>query len=193
MTQSDWRHNLGSYITRPIARILSHTPLTPNILSWLGLIITAGAVALRIARSNVWAGIVVLLGGVFDSLDGALARETHRISRFGGILDSTLDRLSKGAVMVGIIYVMASDGSPGGALLAGCAMLMAYMVSYIRARAEGAGLECAEGWFTRFERLIVLGLGLIFDQVIIALAIIAILSLITAGHRLMVVWLKTRN
>jgi CDP-diacylglycerol--glycerol-3-phosphate 3-phosphatidyltransferase len=193
MTQADWRHDLGRHFTRPITRVIAHTRLTPDALSWMGLFITAGAVALLVTHNFLWAGVVTLVGGIFDSLDGALARETHSVSRFGAILDSTLDRFSEGALMLGIVLVMARDGSYLGALLAGSAMLAAYMVSYIRARAEGAGFECSDGWFTRFERVIVLALGLIFNQIIIALSIIAALSFITAAHRLIVVWLKARN
>jgi CDP-diacylglycerol--glycerol-3-phosphate 3-phosphatidyltransferase len=162
------------------------------MLSWMGLLFTGGALFLLVSGRPVWAGVVVLAGALFDTLDGALARETSRVSLFGGVLDSTLDRLTEGIIFVGIVFVMAREGSPCGAALAGAALLASVVVSYIRARAEAAGVQCSEGWFTRTERVIVLCLGLIFNQIIIALAVIAVLSTLTAGHRLLVVWQKTR-
>ncbi len=193
MTKPDWRHALAAAVVRPAASALAHTPLTPDMLSWMGLLFTAGALYLLVSGRPAWAGVIVLAGALFDTLDGALARETSRVSVFGGVLDSTLDRLTEGIILVGIVFVAARDGSHFGAALAGAALLSSMVVSYIRARAEAAGVQCSEGWFTRTERVIVLSLGLMLNQIIIALAVIAALSTITAGHRLLVVWQKTRR
>jgi len=106
------------------------------------------------------------------------------------VLDSTLDRLSEGVVLLGIIYVLARSGSAPGAVLAGATIMLSFVVSYIRARSEGMGVQCSEGWFTRTERVIVIALGLMLNQVIIALSIISVLSLITAAQRLLVAWRK---
>jgi hypothetical protein len=86
--------------------------------------------------------------------------------------------------------LLARDGSKLGAVLAGATLMLSFSVSYIRARAEGMGVECSEGWFTRTERVIVIALGLIFNQLIIALSIVSVLSLITATQRLYVTWRK---
>jgi len=152
--------------------------------------LTCGAAALISTHHILWGGIGVLVAGLMDTFDGALARHTGRVSRFGAVLDSTLDRFSEGVVLLGIIFALARDGSEWGAVLAGVTLVLSFSVSYIRARAEGMGVECTEGWFTRTERVIVIALGLILNQIIIALAMVSVLSLITATQRLFVTWRK---
>ncbi|MCL2141129.1 MAG: CDP-alcohol phosphatidyltransferase family protein [Dehalococcoidia bacterium] len=193
MSDIDFRHRIGSLFATPVARVLSHTPLTPNTVSWLGFLLTCGAGFLVARHYFLWGGIVVLIAGLMDSFDGALARLTARVSRFGAILDSTLDRWSEGIVLIAVIYALAVDGSAWGAALGGVTMLMSFSVSYIRSRAEGMGVTCSEGWFTRVERVVVISLGLIISQVIIALAVVAALSLLTSMQRLFVVRRKLRQ
>jgi CDP-diacylglycerol--glycerol-3-phosphate 3-phosphatidyltransferase len=176
--------------TAPVVKALAHTPVTPNFLTWFGFLLTCGAEALISTHHLLWGGIGVLLAGLMDTFDGALARHTGRVSRFGAVLDSTLDRFSEGVVLLGIIFVLSHDGSYLGAVLAGATLMLSFSVSYIRARAEGMGIECSEGWFTRTERVIVIALGLMIDQIIIAMAIVSVLSLFTATQRLFVAWHK---
>jgi len=190
MPDSNWRRSISVRFTTPVARLLAHTPVTPDFLTWLGFLLTCGAAALVSTHHLLWGGIGVLVAGLMDIFDGALARQTERVSRFGAILDSTLDRLSEGVVLLGIIFVLARDDSELGAVLAGATLMLSFSVSYIRARAEGMGVECTEGWFTRTERVIVIALGLILNQIIIALAVVSVLSLITAAQRLFVAWRK---
>jgi len=122
-------------------------------------------------------------------LDGALARGTGEVTRFGSILDSTLDRLSEAALLLGVLFVYASGNSVPGAVLVGLALVGSLMVSYIRARAEALDLECEVGLFTRPERVIVLALGLLFSRfdyaLTIALVIIVVFSFITALQRIL--------
>lgn len=193
MPDPNWRRNISVRFTTPVASLLSHTPATPDFLTWLGFLLTCGAAALIAVHQLLWGGVVVLVAGLMDSLDGALARYTGRASRFGAVLDSTLDRFSEGVVLLGIIYVLAHDGSAEGAVLGGAALMLSFAVSYIRARAEGIGIECKEGWFTRSERVIVIALGLLLNQIIIALAVVAALSLLTAAQRLYVSWRRLRE
>jgi len=190
MPDSNWRRSISVRFTTPVARLLAHTPVTPDFLTWLGFLLTCGAAALVSTHHLLGGGIGVLVAGLMDIFDGALARQTGRVSRFGAILDSTLDRLSEGVVLLGIIFVLARDDSELGAVLAGATLMLSFSVSYIRARAEGMGVECTEGWFTRTERVIVIALGLILNQIIIALAVVSVLSLITAAQRLFVAWRK---
>lgn len=178
--------------TVPIAKVLAHTPVTPDFITWLGFFLTCGAAGLVAAHHLLLGGVGVLVAALMDTFDGALARQTGKVSKFGGVLDSTLDRLSEGVVLIGIIYVTARDGSAAGAVLAGATMMLSFSVSYIRARSEGMGVECSEGWFTRTERVIVIALGLMLNQVVIALSIISVLSLMTAGQRLFVAWRKLK-
>jgi CDP-diacylglycerol--glycerol-3-phosphate 3-phosphatidyltransferase len=188
---------LAYRLTEPVVRFLSRTPITPSAITWFGFLLTAGAAALIITGHLLVAGFVVLIAGFFDMLDGALARRTNQATRFGAVLDSTLDRLSEAVLLLGILVHYAGEQSTTGILLVGAALIGSLLVSYIRARAEALGLECQMGLFTRFERVIVLVLGLLLNQIdnalIIALAIIAAFSFFTAGQRLVYVWRQTKN
>lgn len=191
--KDDWRHKLGNYITVPVAKALSHTPFTPNALTWMGLLFTFGAIWLLLTDHLIWAGVVTLAGAIFDSFDGALARTTGKVTLFGGILDSTMDRITEGLMLVGIVVYAAVRADIWCAGMAACAIVMSYLVSYIRARAEAASIECSAGWFTRVERIIILVLGLLTKRLLIAVIIIAALSMFTAAQRLIVVWNKTKH
>ena len=187
----------AGYLSRPAVRLLSKTRITPNIISWFGFLLALVATALIITGNALTAGIVVLVAGFFDMLDGALARLTNRVTRFGGILDSTLDRFAEAAVLLGIMALFIQRQSTGGILLVGIALLTSLMVSYIRARAEAAGLECKVGIFIRTERVIILALGLLLSQInyalSISLIIIVLFSTISIIQRLIFVWHQTIN
>ncbi|MBN1189787.1 MAG: CDP-alcohol phosphatidyltransferase family protein [Dehalococcoidales bacterium] len=171
--------------------MLARTGVTPNQITWCGFIITLVSAALAATGYLFAAGWVMLLAGFFDMLDGALARRTNRVTRFGGVLDSTLDRLSEAAVLLGIMaYFLFHTGSDlyrWMPLLAGLALVFSFVVSYIRSRAEAAGIECQVGISTRTERVIILTLGLLVAMdlsLTVALGIIAVLSAVTVVQRL---------
>ncbi len=191
------RKLMANSVTPPLARLLAKTPLTPNALTWLGFFITVGAAVLIVTDHFLASGIVVLVAGLFDLLDGALARLTGRTSRFGAILDSSLDRLSEGAVLLALLVVFAREQHSTASLVVGVTMLGSIMVSYIRARMEGMGIECKAGFFTRPERVIILSLGLMLNQftnaLIAALGIIAFFSWVTVIERLVYAWRSTRE
>ena len=197
---SQSRKTLADYFTRPVARLLAKTSITPNTISWLGFIIAIGAVSLIITGHLFAAGFVVLLAGFFDILDGALARSTNRNTRFGAILDSSLDRLGEAVVLLAILifYILNANERPViVALLVTLTIIGSFMVSYVRARAEALDLKGQTGFFSRAERVIVLALGLLFSQIsyalITALAIIMVFSFITVSQRLLYVWRQTKN
>lgn len=193
MALSRVRKSLSGYFTDPAVKVLARTPITPNAISWISFVLAAGAAAL-IATSNLLAaGFVVLVAGFLDMLDGALARRTNRVTSFGAVLDSTLDRLAEGIMLLGILFLYAEEGSTGGILLVGVVLLTSLLVSYIRARAEAVGIDCLVGLFTRPERIIVLALGLFINRLDIALAIIAAFSLFTIGQRLFYVWRQLKK
>lgn len=192
------RKAASGYLTEPVVRLLARTSITPNILTWFGLALAVGAAVLITAGHLLVAGLVVLLAGFFDLLDGALARHTNRITRFGAVLDATLDRLSEGMLLLGIMFLYAGEAETIGVLLAGAALPASMLVSYVRARAEATGLECRVGLFTREGRVIVLAVGLLLSQLfdkalIIALAIIVGLSFFTVVQRFVYVWRQTKN
>lgn len=187
-----FRKGLARNITGPIVRLLARTPVTPNTLTVLSLLVTAVAAGLVIAGHLLIAGLVMLFASVFDILDGALARSTGRVTRFGAALDSTLDRIAEALMMVGIMVMYAGRQAEVEVALVGAALVASLLVSYVRARAEGLGLDCQVGIFTRPERVIILALGLLlsrFDHVLMgAIVIILVLSSITVGQRLYQVW-----
>ncbi len=191
------RKNISNCVTQPVASLLAKTPLTPNAITWLGFCVTIGAAALVVTEHLLAAGIVVLVAGFFDMLDGALARVTNRVTRFGAILDSTLDRLSEAILLLALLAVFAGNGQVAESILVGAALLGSLMVSYLRARMEGLGIECKAGLFTRPERVIILALGLLLSQfdyaLVTALAVITFFSYITAGQRLFYAWRQTKE
>ena len=183
---------MASRFTEPLVRVLARTPVTPNALSWSGFILALGAAALVVTGYPLAAGVVVLVAGFFDILDGALARYIKKVTPFGAVLDATLDRLSEGVILLAIMAVYAVQHSLPGVLVVGAALITSQLVSYIRARAEAQGLECKVGIFTRAERVVILALGLLLSYfthaLIIALAIIVVFSLVTLIQRLVYVW-----
>src|SRR4030042_1421481 len=182
------RRTLANSVAPPLARLLARTSLTPNALTWLGFCITVGAAVLSATDHFLASGIVVIVAGLFDMLDGALARLTGRVSRFGAILDSTLDRLSEAALPLAFLVVSARELHVLVSLLIGVTLLGSLMVSYIRARIEAMGIECQAGFFTRPERVVILALGLMLSRfdfaLLIALFIIAFFSWVTVIERL---------
>jgi CDP-diacylglycerol--glycerol-3-phosphate 3-phosphatidyltransferase len=194
---SEGRKLMAYYITQPAAELLAKTSIKPNIITWLGFLVTLGAAALIATDHLLAAGVVVLVAGFFDMLDGALARRAKQTTRFGALLDSTLDRLSEGMLLLGILILGLKDQSTAIVLLVFFALIGSLLVSYVKARAESLGLECQVGLFTRGERVPVLALGLLLSQfnyaLITALAIIVIFSFITAAQRVLYVWQQTKS
>jgi len=182
------RKTAAYHLTISIARLLARARITPNMVSWAGFILTCGAAALIFTGHLFAAGLAVLFAGFFDMLDGALARLTGRITKYGGILDSTLDRFSEAVLLLGVLYVYAAGNSVWGAVLVGIVIVGSLMVSYIRSRAEAAGLKCEVGILTRPERVIVLALGLLLSRFNYALTasmvVIAVFSFITVIQRM---------
>jgi CDP-diacylglycerol--glycerol-3-phosphate 3-phosphatidyltransferase len=193
---ADIRKSMARRSTEPVVRLLAKTAITPGAITWLGFGLALGAAVLIITGHLLAAGLVVLIAGFFDILDGALARYTNRATRFGAMLDSTLDRLSEAVVLIGILVLYTREQQAAPVLLTGIALFGSLLVSYIRARAEALGLECQVGFFTRTERVIMLVLGLLLNQIpyvlVTTLGIIAAFSLATAGQRLFHVWQQTK-
>jgi CDP-diacylglycerol--glycerol-3-phosphate 3-phosphatidyltransferase len=171
------------------ARFLGRLGFTPNALTVIGSLLTA-CVGLLIAQG--WflpAGICLWLFSATDTLDGALARATNRVSTFGAFLDSVCDRYAEAAVFFGLIWYYQWTSNWLGLALAYIALIGSLMVSYARARAEGVGLQAADvGWFQRPERIIALGIGLLLASFVpialeLVLAILAVLTTVTVLQR----------
>jgi CDP-diacylglycerol--glycerol-3-phosphate 3-phosphatidyltransferase len=158
---SNERRNRFRAIVQPYAAGLARVGLTPNMLTLIGFGIAIVAAALAGLESWFWAGIVSVVAGSFDMLDGAVARATGKTSKFGAFMDSTFDRWGEGVIYVGIVGGGAAAGSQLTAMLAVLAAVCAFMVSYTRAKAEGLGFKGEVGIAPRPERIVILGIGLV--------------------------------
>jgi len=138
-----------------------------------------------------WAGVALVVASLFDALDGSLARVSGKGSRFGAFLDSTLDRLEEAIVLIGLSVYYARTGRVWEPLLILVAAVCSIMVSYTRARAEGVGVACREGIFSRPVRVFIMVAGLVLNQVVIALIVIAAGGFFTTAQRIYHVWRAT--
>jgi CDP-diacylglycerol--glycerol-3-phosphate 3-phosphatidyltransferase len=189
MNLIDIRRNLAYRITNPIVGILSKIGITPNALTFINLALSIVAAYVIATGHFLLGGGLVLVSGLFDLLDGALARFTKQTTKFGAILDSTVDRISEAATLVGLLiwYVPQEDASLKIVLIF-IVLIGSFLVSYIRARAEGLGWQCQVGLFTRAERVIVLAIGLLINQIFIALCVLVVFVFITVVQRLVYLW-----
>ena len=180
------------------ARFLGRLGFSPNALTVVGSVLTA-SVGLLVAQGwFVVAAVCLWLFSATDTLDGALARATGRVSKFGAFLDSVCDRYAEAAIFFGLLWWYQSLGDVFGVSVTYVALVGSLMVSYARARAEGIGLEAADvGWFQRPERIILLGLGLLLTPLSpmilkVVLSALAVLTTITVLQRLIHVARATR-
>jgi len=189
MNLIDIRRNLAYRITDPIVGILSKSGITPNALTFINLALNIAAAYVIATGHFLLGGVLVLVSGLFDLFDGALARFTKQTTKFGAILDSTVDRISEAAILCGLlIWYVPQEGASLKIVLIFVVLIGSFLVSYIRARAEGVGLQCQVGLFTRAERVIVLAIGLLINQIFIALCILAVFVFITVVQRLVYLW-----
>ncbi|MFL5758264.1 MAG: CDP-alcohol phosphatidyltransferase family protein [Thermomicrobiales bacterium] len=172
-----------------IGRFVASLGLSANMLTVVGLVLN-GIVAIIIgAGHDVIGGFLLLVASAFDMLDGAVARATGTTSRFGGFLDSTLDRYSEVIVYLGVLVLMLdTDDAKTGSILVFISATGALLISYARARAEAAGYTASVGLVARPERVILLGLCLIIGQPLWALWALAIATHLTAATRILHVW-----
>jgi CDP-diacylglycerol--glycerol-3-phosphate 3-phosphatidyltransferase len=193
MTLTDLlRKRLGGTL-EPIARLIGWTGVSPNVVTLTGVVLNLG-VAWVLARGQMRiGGLLVPLVALLDALDGTLARLTGRRSRFGAFLDSTMDRFSEAIVYLGLLFFYTRLGAGREILLIYVTIVGSLMVSYARARAEGLGLDCKVGLLTRLERVAVLTVALLLDQMSIALWALAILTNFTALQRMYHVWKATHE
>lgn len=147
----------------PLIRGLVRLKVTPNQVTLVGTLLNLAAAGLVVAGQMVAAGAVFIIAGCFDMLDGALARHSGKVTPFGAFLDSTLDRVSEGAILAAIAYRFAEQGRSIDASLVVVALLGSLLVSYTRARAEALSLECKVGIMSRPERVVLITFGLFFS------------------------------
>ncbi|MGN6359462.1 MAG: CDP-alcohol phosphatidyltransferase family protein [Thermomicrobiales bacterium] len=179
----------GRAQARKLAAWLRWTGLTPNMLTVIGLLINVAVAAVLAGGWLRVGGVLVLVAGLFDLLDGAMARVTDHITPFGSFLDSTLDRYSEVILYGGLlIYLLSTTDYKVAAILIHCTICGSLLVSYARARAEALGYKLQVGLLARPERIIILSAGLILGHVTWALWFLAIFTNVTAIQRIVHLW-----
>lgn len=177
----------------PVAAAFVRLGISPNALTVLGLLLNVGVGLVLAAGYQTAGGFFVLFAGLFDMLDGAVARVSQRVTVFGGFLDSTLDRYSEAVVFLGLLLWYAREGRTTEVVLVYAVIVGSVMVSYTRARAEGLGLRCEVGWLQRPERIALLGAGLILGLVTPVLWLLAVFTNLTTLQRILHVYRSTRS
>jgi len=190
---TDLARRWGNSIVNPIARFLSWTGISPNAVTVVGFSLTVIVAVLLAAGYLQLAGILLIVAAIFDAIDGALARLVNRVTRFGAFLDSTMDRFSEAALFLGVLIHFYGRGTATEVILCYVTIVGSLMVSYTRARAEGLGVSVRGGLLTRFERVVILIIGLLLNQLAVALWILAPLTNFTALQRVWLVWWAMRD
>ena len=174
---------LGSVLDA-IVRAFAAMGVNPNILTFIGFGINLLAAYLFAYGYFRWAGLTIILAGIFDMADGRVARLEGRVTPFGGFYDSVMDRYSDLCLLIGLLIYYGRINQFLYVSLVGVAMIGSVMVSYTRARAENVIPSCKVGFLERPERVVLIIIGALFDRMAPVLWLIAVLSNVTVIHRI---------
>lgn len=174
----------------PVVDFFVGLEVNPNFFTTIGFILTIGAAILFATGFLRIAGVIVLLAGTFDIIDGKVARATNRVTKFGALYDSTLDRYAEVIMFFGLAFYFVKEEWFITSVAVSIALGGSIMVSYVRARAEALGFQAKVGIMQRPERIVYLGFGAIFHvyTLIFAILLIAVLANVTAIQRIYHVW-----
>jgi len=185
-------------VLHAIVRGLALTRISPNLLTFFGLVINIVAAVLfgyasgdNQPRMFFYAGLVIIGAGVFDMVDGRVARATNQVTTFGAFFDSVIDRYSDIALFFGLLVYYARNNHFFYLVLVGLVMTTSVMVSYTRARAESLIPSCKVGFLERPERIVLVIIGALFNRMAPVLWVIAVLSTITVIHRIIFTYQQT--
>ena len=182
MIKAKFGDRLDALVQRAMPFLL-RKPVNPNLLSVIGVVVSLAAAAVFPLGWFVVGGVLIVAGGAFDLIDGVVARYHGRSTRFGAFLDSTLDRVSDMALLLGIAMYYALSGEPGHVLLAGYTLAASALVSYAQAKAELVVPGFQVGIFERGERIVILALGALTGFMVTALWVLAVGNTITVVQR----------
>jgi CDP-diacylglycerol--glycerol-3-phosphate 3-phosphatidyltransferase len=171
-------------IIRLIVRGLALSKINPNVLTFFGLVINIVAASFLATGRFRTAGLVIIFAGLFDMVDGRVARATNQVTRFGGFFDSVLDRYSDLALLVGLLVYYGTINRPAYVVLTAVVMTASVMISYTRTRAENIIPTCKVGFMERPERVVLLIIGALFLRMAPVLWVIAVLGNLTVVHRM---------
>ncbi len=176
-----------------IVRGLALSRIHPNVLTFIGLVINGGAAVLLASGRFFWAGVVMVIAGLFDLVDGRVARATGQVTLFGAFFDSVVDRYSDLVLLMGLLVYYASINRFFYIVLTAVVMTASVMVSYTRARAECIIPKCKVGFMERPERMVLLILGALFNRMAPVLWVIAVIGNISVIHRMLYTWQETKR
>lgn len=183
-TLTDYLRLWFKWVLDPLGGFFNRLGITPNAMTMLGLLGNAVGAYFLARGEMLTGGLFVLLMTPVDALDGTMARLRGESGDFGAFVDSVTDRYSELIIYAGLLYYFLDQGNALGGLLVFGAAAGSVLVSYVKARAEALGYEAKIGLLTRVERYLVLAPALVFNKVIIGLAIIAVFANITALQRI---------
>ena len=183
---------LGHFLDVPLAPLVKRIPFSPNVLTITGFLVTCVA-ALVIPHSIRLSGILILVGGLFDMLDGIAARTGGKETKFGAFLDSVLDRYSDAFLFLALAWYFSGRADYTGAFLSIITLIGAFLISYARARAEGLGESCRAGIMERGERLILLIFATLTGWLLPVMWVMALLTHVTVFKRVYYVWKKAKS
>jgi CDP-diacylglycerol--glycerol-3-phosphate 3-phosphatidyltransferase len=171
-----------------IVGALALARIHPNVLTFVGLVIN-GIAAWMLASGKFWqAGLVIIGAGIFDMVDGRVARKTNQVTKFGGFFDSVIDRYSDLVLLIGLLVYYANANRNNYVVLTAVVMMACIMISYTRARAENFLPQCKVGFMERPERVVLFIIGALFNKMAPVLWIIAVLGTVTVIGRMMYTW-----
>jgi CDP-diacylglycerol---glycerol-3-phosphate 3-phosphatidyltransferase len=176
-----------------IVRGLALSRIHPNVLTFVGLLINIVAAVMLAAGQFRNAGFVIIGAGIFDMVDGRVARETNQVTKFGGFFDSVLDRYSDLALLMGLLVYYASINRYFYVVLTAVVMTGSVMISYTRARAECTIPSCKVGFMERPERIVLFIIGALADRMAPVLWVIAVMSNLTVIHRMIYTYQETKR
>jgi len=190
---TDWARTQAGVILMPVARAMGRLGIHPNMVTILGLLLQVGVGVMLGLGYITLGGWLLLIVAPVDALDGALARALGKQSRFGAFLDSTLDRLSDAALILGLTVHYLRRGASTAIVLLLISLVAVMMVSYVRARAEAEGFSCKVGLLTRMERIILIGVLSAIGLPTVMIWALAVLSVFTVVQRVLYVYAVSRR
>lgn len=177
---------LGHIFDKPFKKLALHIKLSPNVISFIGFIVTLFACYILLYDLRI-AGFLILFGGIFDILDGVVARTNGKESRFGAFFDSVIDRYSDACILIAISWTFVRSGNYRMFWVSMGCLTGSLLVSYVRARAEGLGINCRQGLMERPERVVLIAAGAISGFLAHVLWILLFLTHITVLQRILLV------
>ena len=190
---TDWARTQAGVILMPIARVMARLGIHPNTVTLVGFLLQAGVGVVFGLGHLVLGGWLLLAVAPVDALDGALARALEQKSLFGAFLDSTFDRLSDAALILGLTVHYLRQGEHLEVVLLLISLVAALMVSYTRARAEALGFPCRVGLLTRLERIVLIAALSAVGLPIVMIWALVVLSVFTVVQRILYVYAVSRR